>query len=73
MSMTRADYLLYGAISTALRGEQLPHAKLTTADVVAIRRNVRGMTAKQLAAQYGVHKRTIDAVRERRNWRHVDA
>ena len=53
------------------RGEQHPGHKLTEAQVREIRRNVRGLTAKQLAAQYGVHFNLINRIRWFELWRHV--
>lgn len=55
----------------AVRGEQLPQAKLNESIVRQIRENRRGLTAKQWAKQLGVHQRTIDKVRDYRSWRHV--
>ena len=50
-----------------------PHRtpKLTESQVVDIRENRRGMTAKQLGAAYGVHYRTIEKVRAHESWGHV--
>ena len=53
------------------RGNDLPHAVLNPEIVRAIRKNVRGETAKQLAMKYGVHIRTIDKVRTFQTWVHV--
>ena len=48
-----------------------PHRrpKLTESQVLEIRENRRGMTAKQLGAAYGVHHRTIEKVRHFETWR----
>lgn len=48
-----------------------PHRrpKLTESQVIEIRENRRGMTAKQLGAAYGVHHRTIEKVRRLETWR----
>lgn len=66
--MTRHEYQLWGAKAAAIRGEALPQSRLNIDSVRAIRRNVHGKTAKQLAAEYGVHIRTIDKVRDGRSW-----
>jgi transcriptional regulator of met regulon len=55
----------------ALAGADLPHAKLDEDRVRYIRRNPAGMTAKQLAAELGVHYRTVEKVRHYETWRHV--
>lgn len=69
--MNREDYRLYGAKACALRGEKLPHSKLDAEKVRYVRKNPKGMTAKQLAAKFGVHKRTIDKVRDGETWQNV--
>jgi hypothetical protein len=69
--MNRAQYLAGGAHITARRGNDLPHAKLNPELVRQIRANRHGWTAKQWAQHLGLHQRTIDAVRDRRNWSHV--
>ena len=69
--MTRNEYLSGGAYQSALRGEKLPQSKLDAEKVRAIRLNRHGKTAKDLAAEYGVHIRTIDKVRDRRSWAHI--
>jgi hypothetical protein len=51
------------------RGERNNHAKLATADVLAIRAS--RWPAHVVAARYDVHKSTIDAIRQRRNWKHI--
>ena len=55
----------------AVRGSDLPHAKLTEQCVIAIRQNVSGKTAKQLAEEFGVHYRTIEKVRSYETWSHI--
>lgn len=52
-------------------GTDLPHAKLDDDKVRAIRKNVRGQTAKSLADMFGVHWRTIEKVQMRITWVHV--
>ena len=69
--MNRADYVLYGAKATALRGNDLPHAKMDAEKVRYVRRNPKGMTTKQLAAQFGVHYRTIEKIQYRETWENV--
>lgn len=69
--MTRAEYRNGGALLTAPRGNQLPHARLTPELVKAIRSNADNLTAQQWAQLLNVHIRTIDGVRAFRTWRHV--
>lgn len=70
MKLTRADYL-QRAREFAPRGNQLRHARLTPALVRWIRRNPRGMTYKQMAAELGVHHRTVEKVAYYETWGHV--
>ena len=51
------------------RGERNNHAKLTAADVLAIRQSVEGSVA--LGRRYGVDRHTIAKVRARQSWTHV--
>ena len=51
------------------RGERNPHARLTVADVLAIRESTEGATA--LARRYGVSRAHIYAIRSRREWAHI--
>jgi len=53
------------------RGEECYNAKLNAEAVKKIRENRTGMTDKQLAEVYGVHKNTIARVRNRDAWWHV--
>lgn len=69
--MTRREYVNGGARLVCKRGTDLPHARLDPDKVRAIRANAEGWTSKQWAAHYGVHQRTIEAVRGYRNWVHV--
>jgi len=69
--MDRFEYRQYGALACAVRGDALPHARLTDDCVREIRANMRGKTAKQLAEQFGVHYRTIEKVRSYETWSHV--
>jgi hypothetical protein len=51
------------------RGERNPAARLRTADVIAIRRQlVGGVRTRELAASYGVSPQTIRRLRGRRFW-----
>lgn len=69
--MKRDDYLNGGHWPHHKRGNELPHAKLNPDLVRTIRANRHGWTAKQWAAHLGLHKRTIDKVRDRESWSHV--
>ena len=69
--MTRHEYLASGARLTSKRGNDLPQAKLDTGKVRYIRANPKGRTLKQLAAELGVHHRTIQKVHYRETWVHV--
>lgn len=55
------------------RGEGNPHAKLTEAEVVAIRQeyDAGGTTYKAMAAKYGVDESTVGHIIQRKIWRHV--
>lgn len=53
------------------RGEINPLAKLTEADVLAIR-SAKGRLQRELAAQYGVSRGHISFIRTGRKWRHLD-
>jgi hypothetical protein len=65
--------LVYKRILPPERGELYPFAKLTEEDVRSIRSrySFRRVTAKMLAAEYGVHEDTIKLVLQRKTWRHV--
>lgn len=69
-TMTRAEYIA-NAHLYARAGNDLPHAKLDADTVRYIRRNPAGMTAKQLAAELGIHYRIVEKVRHYETWRHV--
>lgn len=51
------------------RGRQQPRAKLTEADVLAIRAS--DLTQSELAVQYGVHQVRISHIKLGRGWTHV--
>lgn len=79
--MDRGEYLSR-TIEHAMRGEDLPQARLTEEDVIAIRaaaerretmRNEINMTLSNeaLAILYRVHIRTIEKVLSYETWRHI--
>jgi hypothetical protein len=54
------------------RGEQNPHAKLTNAQVLAIRELVAaGRNQKLVAAEFGVSPMTVSHIHNRRRWSHL--
>jgi hypothetical protein len=60
------------AMEYAKRGNDLPHAKVNAEIVRKIRMDSeRGITAKSQSSEYGVHIRTIEAIRSYKTWRHV--
>ena len=71
-NINRDEYLT-SAILYAPRGTELPHAKLNDQKVRELRAKyrLRVVTAKDLAAEYGVHVRTIEKVLRFESWRHV--
>jgi hypothetical protein len=68
--MNRAEYLIRHH-EFHQRGNDLPQAKLNPELVRQIRANRHGWTAKQWASHLGLHIRTVDKVRDRRSWSHV--
>ena len=54
------------------RGANDANAKLTEADVIAIRRDYAKFGRDAIAAQYGIDYRTAWKVATRRAWKHVD-
>lgn len=66
-NISRDEYLELAHVYSK-RGNDLPHARLTPSIVRQIRFNRNGWTARQWAEHLGVHLRTIEAVREYRNW-----
>lgn len=55
------------------RGEQRPGAKLTAADVSAIRKHLaNGMLQREIAALFGVHPSRISFIATGKNWSHVE-
>lgn len=67
VGVNRAEYLSR-AYEFALRGEQAPSHKLTKAQVIDIRKNVKGQTYQQLALDFGVHVNTIYKIRKGITW-----
>jgi hypothetical protein len=67
----RFEYQQWGAKAGAVRGEALPHAKLTSDKVRKIRAEQYIKTAKQQADEFGVHYRTIEKVRHFETWGNV--
>jgi hypothetical protein len=57
------------SVQERAKGEDHGGARLTTANVLAIRASA--LTRRQLAAQYGVGVSTIQGVVSRRTWKHV--
>lgn len=57
------------ADSGAQKGERNPSARLMPEDVHAIRADTRIM--KHIAADYGVHPATIQAIKTGRSWQHI--
>lgn len=53
------------------RGMDAPGAKLTDADVAAIRGEYKGSNRGKLAARYGVRGETIWMIATKRTWRHI--
>jgi hypothetical protein len=67
-----ADAIRNGCRADPMVGEDNPRAKLTEADVLAIRGAVaNGAVQQQLAASYGVSKSLIHNIIKRKTWRHI--
>jgi hypothetical protein len=70
-NISRRDYLC-DSLKYAKRGNDLPQSKLCADKVRKIRIEIEsGATSKSLAAEYGVHIRTIDKIRSYKTWVHV--
>jgi predicted DNA-binding protein (UPF0251 family) len=55
-----------------VRGEQHGRARLTTADVIALRADrARGMTFEALGRRYGVARTTASQIVKRERWAHI--
>lgn len=53
----------------SLRGELQPRAKLTAEQVVSIRRDMaHGMASRKVAEAYGISRRTVNDIAQRRRW-----
>lgn len=59
------------AHGTILFGDRSPTAKLTEADVLAIRRD--RAYAEEVAAKYGISKQYVLRIRRRGGWQHIEA
>ena len=51
------------------RGERHPYAKLTTADVLAIRADTRAQ--RTIAAEFGIKQMTVSDIKRGKTWKHV--
>lgn len=67
-----ADKMVKGrhGYSGGARGVSHPHAKLTNADVAAIRA-ASGISQRELAARFGVSQVNICFIRQGRMWKHL--
>jgi hypothetical protein len=63
------DAVIKGRQTAILRGEANPKGKLTTTEVLAIRRSAAAV--RDLVRQYGVTKKAIHDIRARRTWKHL--
>lgn len=54
------------------RGEQSPHAKLTSVQVRKIRASAGRVPVKTLAVRYGVSRGLMYAIIQRRAWKHLE-
>lgn len=63
-----SDKLAHG---TRLRGERCPASKLTANDVLDIRSKVGTMLQEDLAIMFGVSRRNIRDIRDRKTWSHL--
>lgn len=64
-SENEADKVAHG---TSNRGERCGTAKLTRADVVAIRRLAKSLTHRVIAARFGISRRTVSQIISRNSW-----
>jgi hypothetical protein len=66
------DARRHGVCSAGLQGEACQFHKLSTTQVLAIRRKRSGgVHIKVLARRYGVTERTISSITRRETWRHI--
>lgn len=81
-NLDRATWQASGSRLYAKRGTDLPQARLTEADIAAIRRQHQrkqrliarlnaAYSAASFAARYGVHVRTIEKALRADTWSHV--
>lgn len=58
---------------SVLKGNDLPHARLTPAGVMALREEYArgGVRQEELAARFGISPSAVSLVIRRRNWKHV--
>jgi hypothetical protein len=63
-----ADMIAHG---TSLRGERSSQAKLTTADVIAIRSLAGAVVQHEIAERFGISASNVSAIIVRRSWAHV--
>ena len=55
------------------KGESHPNSKFTNADILKINELLdKGMYQKDVAEIYGVHRSTIDRIRNKRAWKHFE-
>ena len=69
-NLSRDEYLKQVRLFCA-RGEDMPNSKLDAAKVKEIRATAKEITAEQWASRLGLHRRTIDKVRQYESWKHV--
>ncbi len=70
-NINRHEYLC-NTLYYAKRGNDLPQAKVNKEIVRKIRIQAeQGITAKYQASEYGVHIRTIEAIRSYKTWANV--
>lgn len=63
-----ADKVIHG---TLLKGEKITQAKLTSADVLAIRVLITSSSRREIADYFGVSRPTISRIISGRTWGHV--
>ncbi|MET3778910.1 hypothetical protein ABID20_004498 [Rhizobium alvei] len=66
----RRDKIMHG---THIQGEQISWSKLKEEDVRLIKSElIKNMTSLQIARTYGVSRSTIDDIKKRASWKHVE-
>ena len=53
------------------KGELAPRAKLNEREVMEIRNNIGIISQRKMAKKYGVSKRCIQSIIERKSWKHI--